>query len=196
MSDTSTSGDSSSSKSLMWMMLALFAGLGVMLGGGLFLANGLLHSMGMAAAGTNKNTLRTPMGSFRLEKQDQVGPGMPVYPRASLRLPGTDNAGAAIQQAQDGITTVTYQTQDDRDAVSNWYGEHLSPEFTRHDSTERPLPEPYGAVPVSDGDITFLAERGGNLRAVTLAADPAGTKICMIQMHAHTTPAATPAANP
>jgi hypothetical protein len=192
MSDSSSSGDSSASKSLMWMMLALFAGLGVMLAGGLFLANGLLHSMSMAASSTNKNTLRTPMGSFRLEKQDQVGPGLPVYPRSSLRLPGTDNTSAAMQQAQDGIASVTYQTQDDRDAVSNWYGEHLSPEFTRHDSTERPLPEPFGAVPVADGDIAFLAERAGNLRAVTLSADPAGTKICMIQMRSRTQPPSNP----
>src|SRR5277367_4769128 len=167
----SSSGDSSSSKSLMWMMLALFAGLGVMLGGGLFLAKGLLNSMGLAAASSSKNTLRTPVGSFRLEKADQVGPGLPVYPRSSLQLPGTDSTGQVIQEAQDGVSAVTYHTTDDRDFVTSWYAEHLSPEFAKHDPKDRPVPEAFGVLRIADDDEAFLAQRGDNLRAVTLASD-------------------------
>jgi len=183
MSGSSSPGDASSSKSLMWMMLALAAGLGVMLGGGLFIANTLLHSMGLAAATNNRNTLRTPMGSFRLEKQDQIGPGLPVYPRGSLQLPGSDSTGEAIQRAQEGITAVTYHTADDREAVDSWYVQHLSPEYTRHDASERPLPEAFRTLPVADGDISFLAERGNNIRGVTLSQDSGGTRICLLQMH-------------
>jgi len=170
----------------MWMMLALTAGLGVMLGGGLFIANGLLHSMSLAAANNNKNVLRTPIGSFRVEKEGQIGPGLPVYPRSSLQLPGTDSTGQALQQAQEGVATVTYYTADDRDAVDSWYAQHLSPEYTRHDASERPLPEHFRMVRVADGDIAFLAERGNNIRALTLSQDPNGTRICLIQAHAET----------
>src|SRR5271156_5598979 len=131
MADSSISGDSSSSKSLMWMMLALTVGLGAMLGGGLFIANTLLHSMGLAAATSNKNTLRTPIGSFRVESQDQIGPGLPVYPRATLQMPRSDSTGEAIQEAQEGVSAVTYHTTDDRDAVDTWYAQHLSTEYTR-----------------------------------------------------------------
>jgi hypothetical protein len=191
MSDTSGSGDSSSSKSLMWMMLALTAGLGVMLGGGLFIANTLLHSMGLAAANTNRSTVRTPIGSFRLEGQEQIGPGLPVYPRALLQLPGGDSTGQAMQQAQEGITTVTYHSSDEREVIDSWYTQHLSTEYTRHDATEHQLPEVFHAVPVGDGDISFLAQRGSNIRAVILSADTGGTKICLLQTRvraAETTP--------
>ncbi|HME12562.1 MAG TPA: hypothetical protein VKF79_06870 [Candidatus Acidoferrum sp.] len=184
MADTSSSGDSSSSKSLMWMMVALTAGLGVMLGGGLFIANTLLHSMTLAVATGNKNTVRTPIGSFRLQKQDQIGPGLPVYPRASMQMPGSDSAGQIIQDAQDGITAVTYYSADDRDAIDNWYAQHLSTEFSRHDASERPLPEAFRAVRVTDGDITFLAARGNNIRALTLSQEANGTRICLMQIHA------------
>ena len=191
MADSSSSGDSSSSKSLMWMMLALTAGLGVMLGGGLFIANTLLHTMGLAAASGNRNTVRTPIGSFRVEKQNQIGPGLPVYPRSSLQLPGADATEQVVQDAQNGITSVTYHSADDRDAVDAWYSQHVSTEFSRHDGSERPLPDAYHVVRVADGDISFLAERGGNIRAVVLSQDAGGTKICLLQVHSQT-PAAAP----
>ncbi len=165
-------------------MVALTAGLGVMLGGGLFIANTLLHSMGLAAATGNKNIVRTPIGSFRVQKMDQLGPGLPVYPRASLELPGSDSTGQAIQDAQDGLTTVTYHSTDERDAIDSWYTQHLSTEFTRHEGNDRPLPEAFRAIRVADGDIAFLAERGSNIRALTLTQDANGTKICLMQIRA------------
>ena len=66
MSESSSAGRCASSKSLMWMMVALFAGFGVMLAGGLFLANHLARTMGLAAASGTKNTVRTPIGAFRM----------------------------------------------------------------------------------------------------------------------------------
>ncbi|MGA2813662.1 MAG: hypothetical protein ABSG16_19845 [Candidatus Acidiferrum sp.] len=201
MADSSSSGDSSSSKSLMWMMLALTVGLGVMLGGGLFIANTLLHSMSLAAATGNKNVVRTPIGSFRVQKQNQNGPGLPVYPRSSLQLPGTDSAGQIVQDAHEGLTEVTYRSADDREAIDAWYSQHLSAEFSRHDASERPLPEAFRAVRVADGDIAFLAERGNNIRALTLSQEANGTRICLMQVQVTAAPnpessGAPPATNP
>jgi hypothetical protein len=185
----------------MWMMLALTVGLGVMLGGGLFIANTLLHSMSLAAATGNKNVVRTPIGSFRVQKQTQNGPGLPVYPRSSLQLPGTDATGQIVQDAQEGLTVVTYHSADDREAIDAWYTQHLSAEFSRHDASERPLPEPFHAVRVADGDIAFLAERGNNIRALTLSQEANGTRICLMQIQAAATttpesPGAQPVTNP
>src|SRR5580704_16542965 len=61
MAEGSVSGNSSSSKSLMWMMIGLFCGLAVLLASGLFVASRVVRSMGLAAA-TAKETLRTPGG--------------------------------------------------------------------------------------------------------------------------------------
>jgi|HubBroStandDraft_4_1064222.scaffolds.fasta_scaffold204984_2 hypothetical protein len=196
MSNSSSSGNSSSSRTLMWMTVALFTGFGVMMGGGLFLASRLVRAMGMAAATKSKDTVHTPIGNFRLEKEDQVGPGLPVYPRSSLELPGDDATGAALREAQSGVVTATYHTVDARDFVDRWYAEHLSPAFTRHEAGETPQPDVFHEVRVSENDIAFLAERGEQIRIVSLSADATGTTITLIQTRSHTTDASPPPAPP
>lgn len=191
MSDSVSAGDSSPSKSLLWMTVALFAGFGVLLGGGLFMASHLVRSLGLAAA-TGKNTLRTPSGGFRMEKENQIGPGLPVYPRSSLKVPGNDSTGQILQDAKDGVATVTYVSADDRDAVEVWYAQHLSPEFTQHTSDEQPFAAPFQDVHVSAGDIAFLAERGDNIRVVDLTTDTTGTTIRLVRTHAQTSSTNSP----
>ena len=106
MAEGSVSGNSSTSKSLMWMMIGLFTGLAILLAGGLFLASRVVRSMGLSASSA-RDTVRTPGGNFRMEKETDVGPGLPLYPRSSLVVPDEDAAAAAIKQAQNGIQTST-----------------------------------------------------------------------------------------
>jgi hypothetical protein len=180
MAEGSSSGNSSSSKSLMWMMIGLFTGLAILLAGGLFLASRVVRSLGLSAASA-KDTVRTPGGSFRLEKETEVGPGLPVYPRSSLVVPDDDEAAAAIKQAQSGIETSTYHTTDMRDFVDEWYSKHLSPEFTRRDAGAKPGPAIFSDTRVSDSDISFVAEREQMVRVVALSLDSGGTKISLIR---------------
>jgi hypothetical protein len=180
MAEGSSSGNSSSSKSLMWMMIGLFTGLAILLAGGLFVASRVVGSMGLSAASA-KDTVRTPGGSFRLEKETEVGPGLPVYPRSSLIVPDDAAAAAAVKQAQSGIETATYHTNDTRDFVDQWYSKHLSPEFTRRDAAEKPVPAIFSEARVSDNDIAFVAEREQLVRIVALSADSGGTRISLIR---------------
>lgn len=180
MAEGSSSGNSSSSKSLMWMMIGLFTGLAILLAGGLFLASRVVRSLGLSAASA-KDTVRTPGGSFRLEKETEVGPSLPVYPRSSLVVPDDDAAAAAIKQAQSGIETSTYHSTDSRDFVDEWYGKHLSPEFTRREADAQPVPTIFRDTPVADSDISFLAEREQMVRIVALSLDSGGTKISLIR---------------
>jgi hypothetical protein len=180
MSESSVSGGSSTSKSLMWMMIAVFAGLSGLLGGGLFLANRMVGSMGLVAA-TSKDTIRTPAGSFRVEKQNGVGPGLPVYPNSSMVLPNEKATALAIQERKSGISTVRYQTRDTRDSVDLWYSKHLGPEFARHDAGQQPLPEVFRDARVSGQDVAFLAERGNQVRIVALSLDGTGTSISLLR---------------
>jgi hypothetical protein len=152
----------------------------VLLAGGLFLASRVVRSMGLSAASA-KDTVRTPGGSFRLEKETEVGPGLPVYPRSSLVVPDDDAAAAAIKQAQNGIQTSTYHTTDTRDFVDEWYSKHLSPEFTRRDAGDKPVPAIFNDTRVSDSDIAFVAEREQMVRIVALSLDSGGTKISLIR---------------
>ncbi|MGA2418773.1 MAG: hypothetical protein ABSG69_01715 [Candidatus Acidiferrum sp.] len=182
MSDSLSSGDSSA-KSLLWMTMALFAGFGVLLGGGLFMATHLVHSLGLAAA-TGKNTLRTPEGGFRMERTGEVGPGLPVYPHSSLELPANDDTAKVLQDARNGVSSVTYLSTDDRSVVEDWYVLHLGAEYTRHSGSEQPFAEPFQDVHVADGASAFLAVRNDNIRVVELTADATGTTIQLLRMHA------------
>ena len=78
MADAPVSPNSSSSKSLMWMMVGLFAGMGVLLFGGLFMAGRVVRSVGLSAAIASRDKIRTPGGDLRLWKEDQMGPALPV----------------------------------------------------------------------------------------------------------------------
>jgi len=175
-----SSGTASSSKSLMWMMVALFGGLALLLGMGLFVASRAVRSMGLSAAGA-KDTIHTPGGTFRLEKETEVGPGLPVYPRASLIVPDDDAAAAAIKQARQGIEVSAYQSNESREFVDSWYAKHLSPEFTRHDAGDRPADPLYADAHVADSDVVFVAERDEKVRVVALSENPSGTKISLIR---------------
>ncbi|MGB7281231.1 MAG: hypothetical protein WBE13_03125 [Candidatus Acidiferrum sp.] len=180
MAAESSSGNSSSSKSLMWMMIALFTGLALLLAGGLFVASRVVRSMGLTAASA-KDTVRTPGGTFRLEKETEVGPGLPVYPRSSLVVPDDAGAAAAVKQAQNGIETSTYHTTDVQEYVDTWYKEHLSPEFTRHDAGDKSSLGALSDAPISDNDIVFMADREQMIRIVALSSDSGGTKISLIR---------------
>ena len=173
-------GESSSSKSLLWMMIAFFAGISVLLGGGMFLASRIMRTAGLSAS-MNKDTVRTPIGSYRMEKEGAVGPGLPLYPHASLILPGEEASAEAIQNAKRGMDAVNYHSPDLRDSVDNWYAKHLGPEFKRHDAGELPLPDIFRDARVSDNDIAFVAERGQQVRIVALSLDANGTKIALIR---------------
>jgi hypothetical protein len=180
MAESSASGESSSSKTLMFMTIAVFLGLSCLLGSGLFFANRVVRSIGLVAA-TSKDTMHTPGGSFRLEKQNDVGPGLPVYPYTEMVLPTEKAAAAALQARKSGISSVTYQTTDARESVDEWYVKHLGPEFIRHDAGEKPVPDVFRDVRVSDGDVAFLAERGQQVRIVSLSLSPKGTSISLFR---------------
>jgi hypothetical protein len=183
-----SAGAASSSKSLMWMMAAFFAGLAVLLAAGLVVASRAVRSMGLSAASA-RDSIKTPGGTFRLEQEAQVGPGLPVYPRSSLIVPDESTAAAAIKQAQKGIELSTYQSSDTRDYVDGWYSKHLSPEFTRHDPGEKLDGSLYADAHVSDADVVFLAQREDKVRVVALSVDPSGTKIALIRFNKAAPPA-------
>ncbi|HKV23424.1 MAG TPA: hypothetical protein VJN93_02435 [Candidatus Acidoferrum sp.] len=181
MAEVSSSGNSSSSKSLLWMMIALFTGLAILLGVGLLVASRVLHSAGLSA-GTTRNTVRTAAGTYRLERENEVGPALPVYPRSSLVVPGEADAADAIKAAKNGIETSTYHTTDLREFVDTWYTGHLSPDYTRHEPGDRTASDLLRDSAVSNQDITFVANRDQKVRVVALTQDSGGTRISLIRL--------------
>jgi hypothetical protein len=188
---SSDSGGAPSSKSLLFMMIAMTCGFCVLLGGGLLMASRVIGALGLRA-GSDKTTVRTPLGEFRVEKAREVGPGLPVYPASTLLLPGAA-AHLPSNDDQPQVLASTYHTNSSREYVVNWYVEHLSPEFARQDAGPKKLPEAFRDSRISDDDIVFVGERGEQVRAVALAADDMGTKITLLRSYTKP-PAQAPAA--
>jgi hypothetical protein len=175
------------------MMVAMTCGFCVLLGGGLLMASRVIGALGLRA-GSDKTTVRTPLGEYRIEKAKEVGPGLPVYPAATLVLPGAAAARLPVDDDQPQVLTSTYHTNSSREYVANWYVEHLSPEFTRQDSGPKKLPEAFRDSHISDDDIAFVGERGDQVRVVALTTDDMGTRITLLR--SYTKPAAQATAAP
>jgi len=190
---SSASGGGSSSRSLLFMMIAMTCGFCVLLSGGLLMASRVINALGVRA-GSDKTTVRTPLGEFRLEKAKEVGPGLPVYPAATLVLAGSAAAHLPVTDDQPQVLSSTYHTNTSREYVATWYLEHLSPEFARQDSGPKKLPEALRNAHISDDDIAFVGERGDQIRVVELALDEIGTKITLLR--SYTKPLATAPAQP
>jgi hypothetical protein len=180
MAEGSVSGGSSSSKSLMWMTAALFTGMGVLLTGGLFLAGRVVRSFGIRAS-LGSTTVQTQQGTYRLEREREVGPAVPMYPHASLVMPDDDAAVQEAKDAQNGIARVTYESEDSRDFIDKWYQDHLPQGFERHDE-ETPRSEILIAARVQDTDIAFDATKGGHTRVLVLSETPGGTRISIVRI--------------
>src|SRR5579859_6112420 len=134
------SGDSSTSKSLLWMTAGLFIGLGILVGGGFYMAYRVLPAFQVQATQDNR-TLPTPAGDFQVQKPSQIGPGLPVYPQASLLLPMEDGHPATSATLPSDMVSTSYYASDSRSLVDSWYRDHLSPEFVRQDAGQDPLPD-------------------------------------------------------
>jgi hypothetical protein len=186
---SSTSGGASSSKSLLFMMIAMTCGFCILLGGGLLMASRVINALGLRAS-SDKGTVRSPVGDYRLEKASAVGPGLPVYPQSTLVLPGAEASRAAVAAAdQPQVVSSTYHSNASREYVVTWYLEHLSPEFARQDSGNKTLPAAFQSSSISEDDVTFLGERGDQVRLVALAQEDTGTKITLLRFSKPPTPA-------
>jgi hypothetical protein len=168
------------SKSLLFMMIGLACGLSLLLSAGLITASSVIRAMRLRAS-SDKATVRTPIGEFRLEKATEVGPGMPVYPQASLVLPSGPSTGPVSNNDLPQRVVSIYHANTSREFILNWYVEHLSPEFVRQDAGPKNLPDVFRGLQIADDDIVFVGERGDQVRGVVLASDETGTKITLLR---------------
>lgn len=180
MAKSSSGSGESSSKSLLFMMIAMTCGFCALLSGGMFLASRVIQAMQLRV-GSDKTTVRTPLGQYRMEKAEQVGPGLPVYPQSSLVLPGVDSSRISLSESSSQVLSSTYHSGISREAVAIWYAEHLSQEFARQDYGPKTIPEVFHNSHILDDDVIFVGERGDQVRIVSLSNDTTGTKITLLR---------------
>lgn len=146
---------------------------------GLFTAARLLRSMQFSSA-TDKRTIRTPIGDFRLQKAGQSGPSLPLYPGATLVLPN-GNVITAVSNDQQQTLTASYHSNDPQISIVAWYTEHLDSEFVRSQADHTPFADVFRQLQIEPNAIAFLAERGDQRRVVALQQDPTGITIILVR---------------
>ena len=182
MAQNSASNDSSSPRASLWGITALMGCLLCLLIAGLFSAARLVRSLQFSSA-TDKHTIRTPIGDFRMQKPGQVGPGLPLYPGSALLLPN-GKALAHVSPADHELEqtlTATYHSNDPQSSVVNWYAEHLDSEFVRSPAELAAFTDVFRLLQIEPGAITFLGKRGDQQRLVALQSDPSGTTIFLVR---------------
>jgi hypothetical protein len=179
MAQTSGSGSSYSSY-LFWMMVALVCAVGIILGVAFHLSSRLLFSMA-PPSGADSLTAHTRTADFRVEKLNDIGPGLPLYPHAVLLLPGTNAGEAMPQKPRVRLQTTTYYTEDIRELVDSWYLQHLGAEFVRHSAGDPQAPGELTDVAVPADSIVFIGKRGDQVRMVTLTSNSSGTTITQVR---------------
>jgi hypothetical protein len=162
------------------MMIAMTCGFGILLSAGMVMTSRVIRAMQLRS-GSDKSTVRTPIGDFRFEKAKDVGPSLPIYPEAALVLPGAGPVQVARDDNSTQVVSSMYHTNASREFVASWYAEHLTGEFTRQDNGPKKLPEVFQKSHIADDDVTFLGERGDQVRLVSLSADDTGTKITLLR---------------
>jgi hypothetical protein len=179
MGQGSTEGNSSNS--LFWMMVALVCAMGILFGAGILVSSQVLSSMARPA-GADNLTMHTPVADLRVEKRNEIGPGLPVYPHAALLLAGTNTAEALPHAKHSQSQITTYYTDDVPPLVESWYLQHLSSEFVRHTVGEPQAPPELDEVTAPIDSIAFLGERGDQIRLVTLTSNASGTRITLVRL--------------
>jgi hypothetical protein len=179
-------GPTSSSISLLWVKCAFSCGLALFLGGGIFMASHLGQALRFHATGSEA-TVRTGAGDWRVERPNEVGPGLPVYPDASLVLPGRGSLPTPPQHDHSDVYTATYYSTDPSEFVDNWYLKHLGPEFTRSNSAVQEIPGVLLEAGILEKNVTYVGERGDQIRIVAIAMDSTGTKITLVRSTKHQT---------
>lgn len=173
-------GNSYSSKSLLWMTLGLFGSMGILLGGSFFLAGRVMRSAALVSNNDGK-TMHTPLGSLRIEREKQIGPILPIYPNGTLIIPDQREAIKEAQEARTGVTRTVYQADTDTDFVDHWYQDHLSAEFKRRGPGESVMPDIFRQLGISETTLAFVADRNGLTRVVTLIPNQRGVQISLIR---------------
>jgi hypothetical protein len=177
-----------SSKSFVWLKGAFVCGLALLLVGGMFMVSRISHALQFSAGG-NEATVRTAAGDWRVERPSEVGPGLPVYPDSLLVLPERGSAPTAPKNNQVEVYSSIYYSTDSSDFVDDWYLKHLSPEFTRSNSPDDAgIAGILSDANISNSHISFVGERGDQVRIVAITSDSAGTKIALIRSTKHSTP--------
>ena len=128
------------------------------------------------------------MGSLRVEQPGKTGPGLPVYPNASLEMPGDNSLADAIKDVKANMSSTLYVSPDTRGSVDQWYVQHLGQEYVRHEAGEKPFPEILALARVKEDSVSFVAERGQQVRIVSLSEADGKTTISLLHLEKKTPP--------
>jgi hypothetical protein len=162
-----------------WWIFGIVAGGTVLLiVFGLMFAGLFIRHVNVNESG-NKLEIETAAGTLRVKSDEGHPTGLPVYPGASaVKAEGTSVEFLSENGAGGGITTETYTTSDNLDAVADWYAQKLGPKFRREERGE--TPRHFNGPGRTQADIAFINDSGEGARIVALARKSHSVEITLV----------------
>ena len=177
-------------KHVVWAMLLV---IGFIIASGIFMVwfglRILSHSVQIKVsdAGSESKvvTVRTPIGNFRIAKEQNTSDlhlGLPVYPGATRAEDSGDDNSVSLSfdlpnDTNLRIALAKFNTPDSLSKVQNFYKQQLGGEGTSFTRTDR------------DGKVVFEMKYGEQDKVVSLTPHDGGTQIHLVRIfHGHAEP--------
>ena len=177
-------------KHVVWAILLVVA---FIIGSGVFMVwfglRILSHSVHIKvsepSSETKVATVKTPMGNFRIAKEQSVSDlhlGLPVYPGATRAEDSSDDNSVSLgfdlpNETNLRIAAAKFNTPDPLSKVQEFYKKQLGGEITSFSQTDR------------DGKVVFEMKYNEQDKIVSLSPHDGGTRIDLVRIfHGHAQP--------
>jgi hypothetical protein len=166
----------------LWWVLFITLGMIVALGAlGIYLFIGFFGRVNISQTAQSVE-ISTPAGSIRAQKSENVDPGLPLYPGASISDIGAKVEVAGGEEAQFEVIAAKYRTIDPIAKVDSWYGEKLGAEFKREGAGQYVRKRNIVGVQVTSEEIAYISEKDDVVRVVALKKAMNGVEIALVRI--------------
>ncbi len=171
----------SSSNVIWWVLGIIGACITLVIIAGLVVISVLVHKVRVNAR-DNKVEIETPVGSLKVNQDNEHTTGLPVYPGATLEKSQGVNFDVEANGKSAGLAIEKYTSDDPREKVQDWYASKLGGEFKLQVGNQGGNDQIQGVpISVKTTDVSFVDDRGNGARVVALARHGDGTEITLVR---------------
>jgi hypothetical protein len=171
----------SSSNVIWWVLGIIGACITLVIIAGLVVVSVLVHRVRVSTKNNNVE-IQTPVGSLKVNQDNEHTTGLPVYPGATLEKSRGVSFDVESNGKSAGLAIEKYTSDDSRETVQQWYASKLGAEFKLKVANQGGNDQIQGLpVDVKTTDVAFVDDRGNGARVVALARHGDGTEITLVR---------------
>ncbi len=126
--------------------------------------------------------IQTPVGEFKVNKNEAHSTGLPVYPGAVASASEGGNFEFSADDEAIGMAAEKYRSADPVDKVEQWYRNRLGTEYRLETHAKRPNWDRNDRLHMGNVDVAFVDDSGGGARVIGLKRSGDGTEIDLFRV--------------